>query len=244
MRFKTGVRRAVEKWPTEYKLQYGWKATPPVPVLQAQQALDHRHDPACPNKTDDKDWSVESVDGDSCDPVHSDRDSSAEQEPTVTATHKPVTAAVKKRQHLRQHKQKARTQFTRKKPPRLPQNATTTQPNKHAVTTKIKGRSQVALNKTTVKQTIEQDDNTSESDTDSQTGQKIQPPTDHYHKCIHKKSKKRNVKRKLVWPMITEYQSQYKTKESPTVDDGDDKVRIVFCIYVCESNFDKILILG
>ena len=239
LRFKTGVRRPVEKWPTEYKLQYGWKATPPVPVLQAQQAFDHRHDPACPNKTGDRGWNVESVDGDGCDAADSDQDSHTEQEPTVKITDRPATTAVKKRQQLQQHKQKARTQFARKKPPRVPQNATTTQHNKLAITTKTKSRPQVVPNKTTVKQTIVQDDDTSDSDTDSQTGQKIQPPqgtTDRHYKCGHKKRKKRNVKRKLVWPMVTEYQSQYKTKEAPTVADGDDdKV----CMYnICEFNYD------
>ena len=224
----------MEKWPTEYKLQYGCKGAPTVPVLQAQQVLDRRHDPACPNKTDDKDWSVESVDGDSCDAaVESDRDSSTKQEPTVMATHRP--AAVKKRQQLQKHKQKARTQFSHKKPSRVSQNATTTQ---RAVTTKTKSRPQVAPNKTTVKQTIEQDDDNSDSDTDSQTGQKIQQPRqtiDHHYKCVHKKMKKRNVKRKLIWPLVTEYQSQYKTKEAPTVDDGDDKVCYVHT-YLSVSN--------
>ena len=235
LRFKTGVRRPVEKWPTEYKLQYGWKATPPVPVLQAQQVLDHRHDAACPNKTGDRDWNVESVDGDSAD---CDQDSHTEQELMVTATDRPATAAVKKRQKLQQHKQKTRTQFARKKPPRVPQNTTTTQHNKLAITTKTKSRSQVVPNKTTVKQTIERDDDTSDSDTDSQTGQKIQPPqADRHYKCGHKKRKKRNVKRKLVWPMVTEYQSQYKIKEAPTVadDDDDDKV---YMYNICEFNYD------
>ena len=219
MKFKTGARRPVEKWPTEYKLQYGWKATPPVPVLQAKEVLGHRHDPACPNKPHDQD----SVDGDSYDAADLDQDSPTEQEPMVMATDRPATTAIKKRQQLQQHKQKGRTQFAHKKSSRVPKNATATQHNK--LTTKAKSRPQVAPNKTTVKKTIKQDDDTSDSDTDSQTGQKIQPPqrtTDRL--CGHKKRKKRNVKRKLVWPMVTEYRSQYKTKEVPTVVDGDDKV--------------------
>ena len=232
----------MEKWPTEYKLQYGWKATPPVPVLQAHEALGgHHRDPACPNKPVsqvkpvDQDWSVESVDGDSCDPADSDLESPTEQKRVITATGRPATAAVKKRQQLQRQKRKSRVQSaTHKKSPRMPQDAITTQ-DKFTVPMKIKSQPQVPPSSTLVKKKTDQDDDTSDNDTDSQTGQKIQPPqrtTTHHHKSGHKKRKKRSVKRKLVWPMVTEYQSQYKIKPVPNVTDGDDdKV----CMYVCAS---------
>lgn len=226
----------MEKWPTEYKLQYGWKnsaATTPVPLLQAQEALDQRHHPDCPNKPADQHWRVESVDGDSCDAVEPDQDSAIEQAATVTTTDKPATAPVKKQKALEHLKQKARTRLAHKKPHRLPRNATATGQDKHTVPTKAKNRPQVAPSKTMIKK-IEQDNETSGSDTDSQTGQKIQPLQQPTKKCSHKREKKRNVKRKLMWPMITEYQSQFKTKETSTVTDGDDdKVCNSVWSYVC-----------
>ena len=215
MRYKSGVRRPVEKWLTEYKLQYGWKAAPPVPVLQAQEALGgHRHNPACLKNPVDQKLRVESVDGDSCDAADSNNDSPTEQQPVITATGKPATAAVKKRHQPQRQKQKSRVQSAaHKKSPGMPQDETTTQHDKLTFPMKI-------------------NDDTSDNDTDSQTGQKIQPPqrtTDHHHKYGHKKRKKRNVKRKLVWPMVTEYQSQYKIKPVPNITDGGDhKV----CMYV------------
>lgn len=220
----------MEKWPTEYKLQYGWKnpAASSAPLVQAQEALSHRlHHSACPNKPANQDWSVESLDGDSCDAQDLDVDSSAEQqEPKVTTTNRSVTAAVKKRQLSRY--QKSKTQPVLGKPSRVPQNATGAQQHgsKRVASTKTRNRPRMTSNTTTVKKTIEQDNDTSGSDTDSQTGQKVQPQqqgtADFHRKCGHKKKKKRNVKRKLVWPMITEYQSQYKIKEASNVADNDD----------------------
>lgn len=226
LKFKSGMRRSMEKWPTEYKLQYGWKdpAALPVPLLQAQEALSHHHHPACPNKpADHHDGSVESADGGSCDSAESDQDNPVEQEPTVAATRRPATAAIKKQLH---QKQKARTQPVHRKQPRVSRNVTTTLHHKPTAPTKTDKQPQVAPNKTTVtKKMVEQGNDTSGSDTDSQTGQKVQPQqrtTNSHRTCGHKIKKKRNVKRKLVWPMITEYQSQYKSKEVPAMIDGDD----------------------
>lgn len=226
------MRRSAEKWPTEYQLQYGWKnpAVSPVPLLQAQEALRQQHHPSCPNKPARRDRSVDSAGGDSCDAADSDLDDPAEQKPTITAAERPATGAVKKqlKQQSQHQKQKARTQPVHRKPPRVPQSLTTTKHDKHTVPVKIKNKPQVeAPNKATMRKMIEQDSNTSDSDTDSQTGQK--KTTDIHHECGHKKRKKRNVKRKLVWPMVTEYQSQYKAKESLTVG-GSDNDKVYQCI--------------
>ena len=239
MKFKSGMRRVKEKWPTEYKLQYGWKnpAALPAPLMKAQEAL--RDHPMSPNKPADQHWSAESLDGDSCDARDSGLDSPTEQEAKRTV--KPPTAAVKKRWPLQQQKQKAKTQPVSS---RLPQNVTATRHSKHRKVPRNQPWS--APNKTTVsKKLIEQDDDaTAGSDTDSQTGQKLLPQqqaTDTHYRCGHKKRKKRSVKRKLLWPMVTEYQSQYKTKAVLTAaddddndgDDNDNKVPITVCVCVC-----------
>jgi len=231
------VRRATEKWPTEYKLQYDWKnpITAPAPLLQAQEAVsNHHHHPACPNKPADQNWSAESVDGDSHNTPDSDQDSPTGQEPTLTAANRPATDGVKKRRQPKHQKKKAGTQPTHGKPSRAPRNMTSTRPDKYPPA-KARNQPQGAPNKTAIRKMIEQDNDASGSDTDSQTGQKIQPQQSDYHyKCGHKKRKKRGVKRKLVWPMITEYQSQFKTKEVLTVVDADDdKVCINSRLNVC-----------
>ena len=232
MKFKSGVRRSAEKWPTEYQLQYGWKnpaGSPAVPLLQAQEALSQHHHPSCPNKPADRDWSVDLTCGDSCDAADSDLDDPTEQKPTITATERPATGVVKKYQKQQsqasqhQKQQKARTQLVHRKPPRVPQSLATAKHDKRTAPMKIKNKLQVAPNKATMRKMIEQENDASDSGTDSQTGQKKMANL--HHECSHKKRKKRNVKRKLVWPMVTEYQSQYKAKEPPTIGDSDnDKV--------------------
>lgn len=214
------MRRSLEKWPTEYKLQYGWKNPTPAPVLQAQKASSHHH-PAFPDKPDDENWSVASIDGDSHDGGDFDQDGGTGQEPTVAD--KPATAVVKKQQQPQHRKRRSRTHG---KPPGAPHNVTTRQHDKRTRVTKTKDHPRVEPRKTSIKETIDQHHvDASGSDTDSQTGQKIQPPTDRRHRCDHKRRKKRSVKRKLVWPMVTEYQSQYKPKEVHTIVDTDnDKV--------------------
>ena len=233
MKFKSGVRRSTEKWPTEYKLQYGWKnpAGSPVPLLKAQEALSQHHHPSYSNKSADQDWSVGSQFGDSCDAADSDLDNTPEQKPTITTTEMPAVGAVKKQQQQLQHqKRKVRTQPVQRKPPRALRSLATTKHDKHTVATRTKSKPQVAPNKATMRKMIEHGNDTSDSDTDSQTGQK--KTTNLHHECGHKKKKKRSVKRKLVWPMVTEYQSQYKVKEALTVGGSDsDKV----CMYYHEN---------
>lgn len=229
LRYKTGIRRSTDRWPTEYKLQYGWKAPDTsAPLLQAQEALDHHHHhcddhhPACPKKpvSQDNQDDQDSQDdlGDSVRSVDGSYDSDQEGHvPVVTEpTSKRTTTATKKQRQT--SKQKTATHQASKQPVRVP----TLNLTKTKRTAPIKTR-----NRPMIPATLEEEQEArSESDTDSQTGQKPQKSsTSTHYKCGHKK--KRKTKRKLIWPMTTEYQTQFKLREKPSVvDDEKDQVTI------------------
>jgi len=133
-------------------------------------------------------------------------------EPTSKRT---TTAATKQRQTS---KQKTATHQASKQPVRVPTLNITKA--KHTAPIKIRNRPKIPA-------TLEEEQKAqSESDTDSQTGQKPQKcSTSTHYKCGHKK--KRKAKRKLIWPMTTEYQTQFKLRERPSVvDDENDQVKI------------------
>ena len=85
-------------------------------------------------------------------------------------------------------------------------------------------------------QKLQEEEAGSDSDTDSQTGQKPQKrSTSSHYKCGHKKKKK--AKRKLIWPMTTEYQTQFKLREQPSVvDDENDQVGLNTNIIIIEDS--------
>jgi len=222
------VRRSTGRWPTEYKLQYSWKAPEAsAPLLQAQEALDHHHHhhdhhPACskkPGNQDDQDSQDDP--GDSVRSIDGSYDSDQKRHVPVVAepTRKRATSAITK--HRKTSKQETATNQASKQLVQVP----TLNITKAKRTAPIKTRNRPKLPSTQTQHEEEQKAG-SESDTDSQTGQKPQNRSTSTHcKCGHKK--KRKAKRKLIWPMTTEYQTQFKLREKPSVfNDENDQVRI------------------